>query len=113
MRGLTRVPADRNAKGIALFALAALGDYRRRRTEESEIQARVLLDALLSMKLDGYSGAAWGYNFDWQSRNFFAAQRNGDDCADGVCGASVDRRRTGFTDSQIYKMRREVFASLY
>ena len=68
------MPADRNAKGIALFALAAIGDYRRRRTEESEIQARVLLDALLSMKLDRYSGAAWGYNFDWQSRNFFAAR---------------------------------------
>jgi hypothetical protein len=26
------------------------------------------------MKIDGYSGAAWGYNFDWQSRNFFAAR---------------------------------------
>jgi hypothetical protein len=24
------------------------------------------------MKVDGYSGACWGYNFDWQSRNFFA-----------------------------------------
>jgi hypothetical protein len=24
------------------------------------------------MRIDGYSGAAWGYNFDWQSRNFFA-----------------------------------------
>jgi len=24
------------------------------------------------MQLDGYCGAAWGYNFDWQSRNFFA-----------------------------------------
>ncbi len=24
------------------------------------------------MKVDGYRGAAWGYNFDWQSRNFFA-----------------------------------------
>jgi uncharacterized protein YyaL (SSP411 family) len=24
------------------------------------------------MKLDRYSGACWGYNFDWQSRNFFA-----------------------------------------
>lgn len=68
------MPADRNAKGIALFALAALADYRRRRIKESEIQARVLVDALLSMKLDGYSGAAWGYNFDWQSRNFFAAR---------------------------------------
>jgi len=74
VRGLTRVPADRNPKGIALFALAAIGDHRRRRTEEFEIQARGLLDALLSMKLDSYSGAAWGYNFDWQSRNFFAAR---------------------------------------
>ncbi|HEX7331959.1 MAG TPA: hypothetical protein VF290_10690 [Pyrinomonadaceae bacterium] len=74
VRGLTRVPADRNAKGIALFALAASGEYRRLRTEESEIQWRVLLDALLSMKLDSYSGAAWGYNFDWQSRNFYAAK---------------------------------------
>ena len=74
VRALARVPADRNAKGIALFALAAIGDYRRQGTEESEIQARVLLDALWSMKLDSYSGAAWGYNFDWQSRNFFAAK---------------------------------------
>jgi uncharacterized protein YyaL (SSP411 family) len=24
------------------------------------------------MRIVGYSGAAWGYNFDWQSRNFFA-----------------------------------------
>src|SRR5205085_10666455 len=30
------------------------------------------LDGLLSMKLVNYSGACWGYNFDWQSRNFFA-----------------------------------------
>lgn len=27
---------------------------------------------LLSLKVEGFSGAAWGYNFDWQSRNFFA-----------------------------------------
>ena len=24
------------------------------------------------MQVEGYSGTAWGYNFDWQSRNFFA-----------------------------------------
>jgi hypothetical protein len=24
------------------------------------------------LKVEGFSGAAWGYNFDWQSRNFFA-----------------------------------------
>ena len=27
---------------------------------------------LLSSSVEGFSGAAWGYNFDWQSRNFFA-----------------------------------------
>jgi len=74
VRGFARVPAQRNAKGIALFTLAAIADHRRQRTEETEIQARALIDALLSMKLDRYSGAAWGYNFDWQSRNFFAAR---------------------------------------
>lgn len=24
------------------------------------------------MQVEGFSGACWGYNFDWQSRNFFA-----------------------------------------
>jgi len=72
VRALARVPAERNAKGIALFALGQIANYRRLRTEESKNQANNFLSDLLSMKLDGYSGAAWGYNFDWQSRNFFA-----------------------------------------
>lgn len=71
-RGLVRVPAQRNAKGIALFALAQIANYRRVKTEESAKQAHEFLASLLSMKVDGYSGACWGYNFDWQSRNFFA-----------------------------------------
>ena len=71
-RTLARVPAQRNAKGIALFALAQIANYRRLKTEESEKQVHSFLSGLLSMKLDGYSGACWGYNFDWQSRNFFA-----------------------------------------
>jgi hypothetical protein len=64
LRGVGRVPAQQNAKGIALFALALIA----RRDDE----ARTLLSDLLSLKLEGYSGAAWGYNFDWQSRNFFS-----------------------------------------
>jgi hypothetical protein len=64
LRNLTRVPAQRNAKGIALFALAL--------RKHSETEARRLLSDLLELRVDGYSGAAWGYNFDWQSRNFFA-----------------------------------------
>lgn len=72
LRALARVPAERNAKGIALFALAQLATYRRLRTGEAELQTRNLLAMLLSMKANGLSGDAWGYNFDWQSRSFFA-----------------------------------------
>jgi hypothetical protein len=71
-RPLVRIPRERNAKGIALFALAALAEYRRRQTKEAEIEARELLDDLMWMRLKGFKGAAWGYNFDWQSRSFFA-----------------------------------------
>ena len=71
-RSLVGIPRERNAKGIALFALAALAEYRRRQTKEAEIEARELLDDLMWMRLKGFKGAAWGYNFDWQSRSFFA-----------------------------------------
>jgi len=71
-RTLARVPHQRNPKGIALFTLAQLANHRRLKTEESARQAQAFLSDLLSLKLGGYSGACWGYNFDWQSRSFFA-----------------------------------------
>jgi hypothetical protein len=72
VRSLVRVPAERNAKGIALFALAQIANYRRLKSQEAGWRVREFLSGLLSMKIEGYSGACWGYNFDWQSRNFFA-----------------------------------------
>jgi len=71
-RALIGVPSERNAKGIALFTLAQIANHRRVNTTESQAAVRNFLDGLRSMKIDGYSGACWGYNFDWQSRNFFA-----------------------------------------
>lgn len=71
-RPLVRIPRERNAKAVALFALAALADFRRDPTKENEIEARELLDDLIWMSLKGFRGACWGYNFDWQSRSFFA-----------------------------------------
>ena len=72
LRGIARVPRERNAKGIALFALAGLATYRRLKTDAAAEEVKNLLSILLSMRVEGFSGAAWGYNFDWQSRNFFA-----------------------------------------
>jgi len=72
VRALARVPAERNAKGIALFALAQIADYRRVKTKEAATRVHEFLSWLMAMRVDRYRGAAWGYNFDWQSRNFFA-----------------------------------------
>src|ERR1043165_2938990 len=52
-RRLVQVPRERNAKAIALFALAALADFRRRPSNENEIVARELLDDLIWMGLKG------------------------------------------------------------
>src|SRR6188474_2879036 len=72
LRLLARVPPQKNAKGIALFTLAALAEYRRTRSPEAEQQTRTLLEQLVSLQIHTARGVAWGYNFDWQSRVFFA-----------------------------------------
>ncbi|HEY0080569.1 MAG TPA: hypothetical protein VGB73_18335 [Pyrinomonadaceae bacterium] len=73
LRRLVGVPAERNAKGTALFALAALARHRTLRKPGTEDEARALLDALLEARLELPGGAnAWGYNFDWQGRAFYA-----------------------------------------
>ena len=74
IRPFALVPAQKNSKGIALFALASLANYRRVRTIEAETQARELLEQLWQMRIRDFSGAGWGYNFPWQSRKFFAPQ---------------------------------------
>ena len=73
-RSLVRVAPGRNAKAVALFALAALANFHKHESAETEAEARDLLDMLTDMSLKGFKGAAWGYNFDWQGRAFFAPQ---------------------------------------
>jgi hypothetical protein len=70
-RTLALVPEEKNSKGTALFALAALSRFRATGDEEHEREARALLDQLLAARAET-NGAAWGYNFDWQGRAFYA-----------------------------------------
>lgn len=72
LRTLARVAPGKNAKGTALFALASLSRWRRTRAAADAMEARSLLQELLAARIEGLSGAAWGYNFDWQGRAFFA-----------------------------------------
>src|SRR5688500_20284225 len=50
LRAVTRVPPQKNAKGIALFALAALPDHSRNATVARELNPRQHLSDLLQRK---------------------------------------------------------------
>lgn len=79
LRRLLGVPKGYNSKGLGLFLsgycnlykLAVRGDIRfGSETEIMEIITRIA-DLLVEIKNNDYSGACWGYNFDWQSKAFF------------------------------------------
>lgn len=66
-----------NPKGLALFTLAELSRFRATNDEVHAENAKHLLGRLIEFKIsgktaDGKRTSAFGYNFDWQSRSFFA-----------------------------------------
>ncbi|WP_431137266.1 delta-aminolevulinic acid dehydratase [Psychroserpens mesophilus] len=83
-RKLLLVPKEHNAKGVALFLLGYCRLYRLAEKgcedfgtkEEILKQINDITGLLLSLKSQGYSGSAWGYNFDWQARRLFLFQKH-------------------------------------
>lgn len=79
LRPLSFVPKEHNAKGIALFLSGYCNLYNALRKgirldisqDDCLEKIHYLARLLLSLKSKGYSGACWGYNFDWQSKAFF------------------------------------------
>lgn len=77
LRPLLRISPGVNPKGLALFALAEFSRFRTTRDPVHAENARRLIDRLLGHGIvdrgpGGGRTLAFGYNFDWQSRVFFA-----------------------------------------
>jgi hypothetical protein len=106
LRALALVPLQKNSKGLALFALAALANYRRVKTVEAETDARRLLEELWQARIQGYSGAAWGYNFAWQSRNFFAPQGTPMIVPTAFAARALIEAHQAFSDDRYLQMAR-------
>lgn len=70
-RNLAFIEKGLNPKGLSLFLSGYCNLYQC--SPRKEYLERIEeLSALLIQKIcKGYSGAAWGYNFDWQARAFF------------------------------------------
>jgi hypothetical protein len=72
-RQIALVPKGKNPKGLALSALAWLEIYRLNNSKKAETQIKYLLKELENTAIrNPQSAIAWGYNFDWQGRAFFA-----------------------------------------
>ncbi len=79
LRPLVGVSKEYNAKGIALFLtgycnlyyIAEKGNHNFGAHKELVKQIDELAELLISLQSKGYSGACWGYNFDWQARRLF------------------------------------------
>lgn len=69
-RRILGVKKELNAKGMGLFARAYLDLYQATLQEQFKEKALFCLDWLENNPSPGYSGACWGYPFDWQSAIF-------------------------------------------
>ncbi len=82
LRQIALVPKEYNAKGIGLFLSGYCNLYKAvlahpewattiGKPEKIKEQIDELASLLTSLQSKGYSGACWGYNFDWQARRLF------------------------------------------
>lgn len=85
LRNILLVPKEHNAKGIGLFlnGYCNIHHYQNKTGSETITTSKDILstihylaDLLLSLQSKGYSGACWGYNFDWQARRLFLFPKN-------------------------------------
>ena len=81
-RRIAMVPKGYNSKGIALFlqgycnlykVVSVNPDMEKALGSRNELLDRIneLASLLLTLQSHGYSGACWGYDFDWQSKAFY------------------------------------------
>ncbi|WP_417615555.1 hypothetical protein [Oceanisphaera sp.] len=73
LRPLLLVPKKRNPKGVGLFILGLLEDYRRTGEQQYLSEAKELGDWLLTQQSprEQWQHSCWGYHFDWQARAFY------------------------------------------
>jgi hypothetical protein len=72
LHGVLRVEKGVNPKTLALLALAELSRYRTTNDLTHADNAKGLISRLLQFGIARGETLAFGYNFDWQSRHFYA-----------------------------------------
>ena len=70
-RSLLGIRKDYNPKGLGLFLSGYCNLYQKEPLQEYIDKIIYLSKKIGQLQSKGFSGACWGYNFDWQARAFF------------------------------------------
>ena len=97
LRKFLLVPKQYNPKGIGLFIEGYCNLYKIANGGNSnfgnkaEILKKIifLADLLIELQSKGYSGSCWGYNFDWQNREFYRPKNTPTVVATSFCGEAL------------------------
>lgn len=71
LRPVFGIKKEYNPKGLGLFLIGYCNLYELQPKQEYLEKITLLANTIIQLKTEGYSGACWGYNFDWQARAFF------------------------------------------
>jgi hypothetical protein len=70
-RPIVGIEKGYNPKGLGLFLTGYCNLYKIDKNPEHVKTINLLANKLIELQTKGYSGACWGYNFDWQARAFY------------------------------------------
>jgi len=74
LRRITGIKKDYNPKALALFLTGYCNLYKLYSEEEYLEKINFFVLKILELRNMDWSGACWGYNFDWQAKAFFQPQ---------------------------------------
>ena len=71
LRKIVGIKKEYNPKALGLFLASYCNLYKHDKNPEHLKQINFFIERIEACRTKGYSGACWGYNFDWESRAFF------------------------------------------
>lgn len=97
LRSLLLVSKNYNAKGVGLFLSGYCNLYKTEEAGNNSLETKKKLknqitdlsELLMVLQFKGYSGACWGYNFDWQNRVFFQPKNTPTIVATSFCADAL------------------------
>lgn len=89
LRPLTGVEKGYNPKALGLFLSGYCYLYKYEGGERNLDKINFFADKILELASKSWSGASWGYNFDWQARAFFQPENTPTVVATTFTGCSL------------------------